>query len=236
MAISQQAAQQVAALLTQSLGLPGGQGAEIAQRLLSAANTSVNSSRTSSARTISRDNITTRFRNTFRPSEQRPFPSQNGIDGKDGTAGQGGRDGVAGSTGSTGATGAAGAAGAGGLSAADWQAIGAVIDAAIQQALSDFLDNLPSGGGGGGENPWLGGALRNLAARMDALERALQGGGKCLGQDVCGILKKQGNAIGQHEKKLKDLAKQVKDLEKKAKEQQKGLDAFNQYLPPGNCP
>jgi len=222
MAISQQAAQQVAALLTQSLGLPGGQGAEIAQRLLSASNPSGNnSSRTSSNRTISRDNITTGFRNQFRPAEQPPFQSQSGIDGKDGTAGQGGRDGVAGAAGSTGLDGARGQDGV-----VDYEAIQRAIEKAVRDAVNG-IDGSDGSGGGGLDD--LRRKLQEALDRLSRLERRADNAGKCFGNDICGVLKQQAND-------LKKTARKVQELEDKLKKLDKRVKAIEEYMPPEECP
>jgi hypothetical protein len=214
MAIGQQAAQQIAALLVQSAGLPGGQAAEIAQRLFAS---SGSGKVDRNARTITSDNVSTAFRNQFRPSEQRPFPSQDGQDGKDGTAGQGGRNGVSGADGSAGLDGAAGADG--------------VVDYdAIRKYLEGLVNGLIPGGGGGygGGLDDLRRKLQDALDRISRLERRADNNGKCFGQDICGVLKKQAIAIGQLERK-------VRDLEDKFKKFDKRVEAIEAYMPPEEC-
>jgi hypothetical protein len=235
MAIGQQAAQQIAAILCQNAGLPSGMAAEVAQRLISKSSGSGTASRTSKERLVTQDNITTNFRNKFRPSEQRPFPSQSATDGKDGTDGAGG---AAGSDGAAGAAGAAGAPGApGGLSVDD-----------ILRIIREYFDNpnrpggegpFPGpggGGGGGGIDPWIQGTLRGLLGRIEALERKVQQGGKCGGQDVCSQLKAMQTRQQQIQGELDKMNKTLKDLKKKIAPLEERISDIEKYMPPEACP
>jgi hypothetical protein len=217
MAIGQQAAQQIAALLVQSAGLPGGQAAEIAQRLFAS---SGSGKVDRSARTITSDNVSTAFRNQFRPSEQRPFPSQDGQDGKDGTRGQGGRNGVAGAAGSSGADGAAGQDGV-----VDYDAIQKYLEGllnglipgtdgldALRKALNDILDR-----------------LKKLEDKKDPELKLPECGGMFRGRDICSILQEQAN-------KFKEINRRLEKIEKNFKELDERVKAIEKYMPPVDCP
>jgi len=223
-AISNRAAQQVAALLVQG-GLPSGHAADVAQRLVSAG-AGGSTSRLSNARTWGREEFISAgptLRNAFNPPETPDAPSAAGTAGADGLPGANG-------WGWGGPAGADGAVGENGLNGQD---------GFIEQIITVI------GGGGGGFDQRL---LTPLWDAIFELRRRLVDDSKWRKQ-VESVLKAQANMLKklrdkdkEHDKKLKALDKDLDDLYRKVSRLsadvsglRNRVEEIEKYLPPEEC-